>query len=1214
MGRRGPPRLVLQLRTSAGRAGVAIPVSVRRRASPDMQHRRGIISRVPSRVNGCDRYGWVKTESGWTGGFLPLQILALARGICDPKRLLYRSGVVAAPTSAGKTLLAELRILARRFAHGDRPRKTVYLVPTREIGAERTAAFRELFGEEQGSLSVRYSDGEHHGEDWHIREGRYDVAVMVNEKMAHFAQDPGFLSQVGEVVIDELGVLSEGERGVQLEMALTTALQAHKHMTVLPLGLPTRGLDGLLSAMRRDGAEPFHIETTRRPVALQAGVWDPLTQEAHFRDCNSGTETVVSLPLRYPVDIPGTLKALALNYLPQSRREALHGLRNNLVFACPTKHDTLQFALWLWHAAKDDPDLAGVLRANSRTQLVGERLVGLEPTQRKMFLEKLLPTGIGVHDADLTAAERQLVSEAFRQGEIAVLFCTSTMAQGINLPAQTIVFIGWGKRPRGAGDEEFAPCFRTLVPEFGAWLGRVGRYGQPGHRQATALYLAEGGAESEEHEVMRGLLSEPRALLAPQLQHATPFAGPILGAMITLRGRLGNAPSLEELTAFLSASPSAHAGLTPERLSRLTMAALVESGGLERHPAYAELEQIASAESLLESTSDSEAPDRLLRSYSEAVPLLADEQRGRLWAAVESALCWRLGVGGSLQELSDLLADPAVASRFLAPPSEPQDPALLEMVTREDGTHAFEPLRMARIAHGHGVTPETCQILYRWLKAQTGTGERGWDVLDILLLLLHTPDGAKVRLLRVRDGCHNRVRQEFGLHLRQSRERLGKDWPDRSPLVAAKLEGTRLPVTLLAMRDWRRGVPMLQPFYLDEEEDDEPLDVPEEPDDIEMRFGLYPFGCSLYERGRDFARLVRAFAALAEMMPAGTFPPARSAALPPLSEGVVSVPHDLDHLADELLYGTPLPATSLARTGVSGLSRGWVLRLQDAVEEKGFARDLPLVERVRMLSDDDEAYRAAFPTHGLAERVREELKRNGQLPLGELLRQDPSVVERFYARPEVIAAHVEQGRDRYTAFRMIHRGMYSVMRRNVRKDEPIELETEADFRHWRSQGAVEVLAEIGRYFDDEYRVDRLFVDVDPYNGYPLGEMKGLVREIAERFARHPWVHPKRVEVRWTGGRGFHVIGRFPDGVWRPVETVRRSSQTGLAKLTNDTSLFMAPQPTLTDPYAVLDLSPVMRRGVYRNAWSLSAATSGVCVPVPLAELARFDPAIHASIP
>jgi len=65
------------------------------------------------------------------------------------------------------------------------------------------------------------------------------------------------------------------------------------------------------------------------------------------------------------------------------------------------------------------------------------------------------------------------------------------------------------------------------------------------------------------------------------------------------------------------------------------------------------------------------------------------------------------------------------------------------------------------------------------------------------------------------------------------------------------------------------------------------------------------------------------------------------------------------------------------------------------------------------------------------------------------------------------------------------------------------------------------------------------------------------------------------------------------------------------RICNDVDVFMEQDATIMEPYLTIDLSPIMRRGIYRNELSLHARSGGCCVEIKNDELNNFDPDIDA---
>jgi DNA polymerase theta len=139
---------------------------------------------------------------------------------------LERSLVYSAPTSGGKTLVAELLMVQAMLAQArGEMTKAIFVLPFVSLVEEKERELRKLF---EGVLRKRvkgfYS--------WRQPTLEFDVAVCTFEKalmLVNLLHRERQLADVVTVVVDELHMISEAGRGYLLEVLLTKLRMYHRH-------------------------------------------------------------------------------------------------------------------------------------------------------------------------------------------------------------------------------------------------------------------------------------------------------------------------------------------------------------------------------------------------------------------------------------------------------------------------------------------------------------------------------------------------------------------------------------------------------------------------------------------------------------------------------------------------------------------------------------------------------------------------------------------------------------------------------------------------------------------------------------------------------------------------------------------------------------------------------------------------------------------------
>lgn len=186
----------------------------------------------------------------------PAQEKAIKAGLLEGKNIL-----VCTPTSSGKTLIAELAMVTEILRS---KAKAIYIVPLKALANEKYNDFRKRYG---GFLKVALSIGDLDASDSYLID--YDIIITVSEKLdsliRHYSP---WISMVRVVVIDEIHLLNDSDRGPTLEILITILRQLLKDVQIVALSATIGNPDELAEWL---GA--VLVQDSWRPVPLKKGIY-----------------------------------------------------------------------------------------------------------------------------------------------------------------------------------------------------------------------------------------------------------------------------------------------------------------------------------------------------------------------------------------------------------------------------------------------------------------------------------------------------------------------------------------------------------------------------------------------------------------------------------------------------------------------------------------------------------------------------------------------------------------------------------------------------------------------------------------------------------------------------------------------------------------------------------------------------------------------------
>lgn len=401
------------------------------------------------------------------------------------------SGIVQMPTSAGKTRAVEI-VLRSGFLSG-RTKLAVVVAPFRalchEIGVSLRHAFREddvKVNELSDAIQLDFLQqvAELLGSDVPITQ---NILVLTPEKFLYvLRQTPTLVDDIGIVVYDEGHQFDSGSRGITYELLLTEI------KTLLPASAQTVLISAVIQNAQAigewlmgDDAQVINgsgLLPTARSVAFAS--WLERRGQLMFFESEKYS--------KYDYFVPRVIEQQALTMRPGQRKIRYFPVKNTpndialylglrlvsqgaVAIFCGRKDTASHIAARAVEVFEGELSLTAPSAFADTDELRRMKNLVDDHFGDQSFASRAASLGIFVHHGTTPQGLRLSIEHAMQKGLINFVVCTSTLAQGVNLPIRYLIVSGIHQ----AGEKIKVRDFQNLV-------GRAGRSGM--HTEGLIIF------------------------------------------------------------------------------------------------------------------------------------------------------------------------------------------------------------------------------------------------------------------------------------------------------------------------------------------------------------------------------------------------------------------------------------------------------------------------------------------------------------------------------------------------------------------------------------------------------------------------------------------------------------------------------------------------------------------------------------------------------
>ena len=389
----------------------------------------------------------------------------------------HRAIVVNLPTSSGKTLIAEYRILQALNQFRNQGGWVAYVVPTKALVNQIYNQLKRDLGNiglsvEKASGAIELDGFEQHLIEENGNQTTFDVLVTTYEKMNLLVrQGLGTTDERSLVltVVDEAHNIEEKQRGLNLEFLLSTIKNDCQEANFLLMTPDISNSDEIVNWLAPDRGQVINLELdwwqpNERVIGAiqiegQKREYDYVLRTLHT---DKGTYEVGEAIALFPGTTDETASQARASKVKIAKTIGANCLNpaSPIIVLASDPNETYSIAETLFEKSDDnfgyDDDVDLLIK------LVQSELGNDFP------LARFLSRRIAVHSSALPDEIRFLVEDLMSSEKLQALVATTTIAQGINFPVSAVIM----------GAYNYPYVGPMPVRDFWNLAGRVGRAGQ----------------------------------------------------------------------------------------------------------------------------------------------------------------------------------------------------------------------------------------------------------------------------------------------------------------------------------------------------------------------------------------------------------------------------------------------------------------------------------------------------------------------------------------------------------------------------------------------------------------------------------------------------------------------------------------------------------------------------------------------------------------